>query len=394
MRANINDRNNTRYNSAVGTRTTPTTGSRATGTTRAVQPTLTNRYVGAGTTGRTGSSAANTTNRARAVGSTGSTLNRAGAPTPTLGRTAARATTPILRSPGAAPGAPRISPSIKRRDLGYASDHYYSRNYPYNHYHDSYWDHYYPYGFFFGVGLSSLHYGWHHYNWGFHYGGYRYYNYPYYNPYTYFASYPYYGAYPYYPATYVYVDSAGLYTPTPSSADLVATSGGGGVAAPSVEVEVTRYVTLGDYHFKEGRYNDAAEYYLRALAHAPDDASLHFVLADALFALGDYHYAAFIIKKGLRIDPEMAKAEADKRAFYPDVAEFEKHMATIRAYIEDKPFDDAAQLVYAYNLKFSGEKELAIEAFRRTLELSPENEAAQLFLAALIKKDTLPAVVK
>ena len=307
-----------------------------------------------------------------------------------------RPSTPTLRASGAAPGPTRLSGSITRRDLGYASDHYYSNNYPYNHYYDSYWDHYYAFGI--GFGLSSLHYGWHHYNWGFHYGsygGYGHYNYPhYYNPYPSFASYPYYGTYPYWPSTYVYVDSAGLYTPSPSTATVVSSGGGGGATAPSVEVEVTRYVTLGDYHFKEGRYSEATEYYFRALAYAPDDASLHFVLADALFALGDYHYAAFIIKKGVRIDPEMANAEADKRTFYSDITEFEKHMATIRTYIKDKPFDDAAQLVYAYNLKFSDERELAIEAFRRVLELSPEIEAAQLFLAALVKKDTLPAIVR
>ena len=50
---------------------------------------------------------------------------------------------------------------------------------------------------------------------------------------------------------------------------------------------------------QEGRYADAAESYMRALTYAPADGSIHFLVADALFAQGDYHYAAYMITKAL-----------------------------------------------------------------------------------------------
>ena len=71
-----------------------------------------------------------------------------------------------------------------------------------------------------------------------------------------------------------------------------------------------KHVSLGDFYFKEGRFQEASESYLRALAYAPEDASIHFVLADALFATGDYHYAAFLISEGLRLDANLAAAVA------------------------------------------------------------------------------------
>lgn len=150
---------------------------------------------------------------------------------------------------------------------------------------------------------------------------------------------------------------------------------------------VERHVSLGDFYFKEGRFAEAAESYLRALAYAPDDASLYFVLADALFATGDYHYAAFVIGKALRLDPDLARAEADKRTFYGDPDLFDEHMATLRKYLAEKPYDAAAWLVLGYNQRFSGDPEGARRSFKKVLEIDPGNEAARTLLDALAERD-------
>jgi tetratricopeptide (TPR) repeat protein len=144
-----------------------------------------------------------------------------------------------------------------------------------------------------------------------------------------------------------------------------------------------KHVRLGDLYFSEARYKEASENYLRALTYAPEDASIHFVLADTLFALGDYHYAAFLIGRALVHDPEFARVEADKRRYYLDRSLFEKQLATLRNYLADKPYDAAAHLVLGYNLKFSADPEGAKVEFRRVLEIDPHQEAAKLFLAAL-----------
>ena len=110
---------------------------------------------------------------------------------------------------------------------------------------------------------------------------------------------------------------------------------------------------------------------------------MHFVLADAAFASGDYPFAAFRIGEALRLDPSMATADTDKRLFYGDPKAFEEQMATLDKHLASKPYDAQAQLVRGYNLRFSGQPVAAVEAFRRVLEIAPENRAAATFLAVL-----------
>jgi cytochrome c-type biogenesis protein CcmH/NrfG len=149
-----------------------------------------------------------------------------------------------------------------------------------------------------------------------------------------------------------------------------------------------RYLDLGDFYFREGRFREAADTYAKARSLQPEDATLHFVLADAEFALGDYHFAAYLIGEALRLDPALARAETDKRLLYGDPKVFDQQVATLVRYLDDKPFDAMAHLVLGYNLKFSGNKKDAEKAFRRVLELDPASTAAQLLLDSLTASPT------
>jgi tetratricopeptide (TPR) repeat protein len=151
-----------------------------------------------------------------------------------------------------------------------------------------------------------------------------------------------------------------------------------------------RFVLEGDTHFREGRYQDAADAYLQALTHVPADGSIHFVLSDALFALGDYHYAAYVIRKGLELEPDLARSDVDKRTFYGNPADFAKHLASLRDYISDHAFDAAAHLVLGYNLLFSADHSGAENALRRALDLNPGETAAKTFLDAIAARADRP----
>lgn len=178
----------------------------------------------------------------------------------------------------------------------------------------------------------------------------------------------------------------------PPATEVVGTEPARKVVAHEEEVTpaklAEKHVALGDFYFKEGRFQEASESYLRALAYAPEDATIHFVLADALFATGDYHYAAFIIGKAMKLDADLARSTADKRSFYKSAKAFDDQVATLRGYLKDKPYDAAAWLVLGYNLKFSGDADGAKAAFERVVEVDPGNEAAKLFLAALTRPAT------
>ena len=144
-----------------------------------------------------------------------------------------------------------------------------------------------------------------------------------------------------------------------------------------------KYVELGDFYFRGGRYDEAADAYARARTYAPADAGVHLVLADASFATGDYHFAAFLIKEALRLDPALAAVKFDKRTLYGDAKQFEAQMLELDRYLAEHPFDAMAHLVQGYNLLFSDRALSSVASFRRVLEISPGDAAAERFLVAL-----------
>lgn len=144
------------------------------------------------------------------------------------------------------------------------------------------------------------------------------------------------------------------------------------------------YVELGDFYFKSNRFDVAAEAYAKARNHVPEDASVHFVLADAVFANGDYHYAAFLIAEAVRLEPGIVTADVDKRVYYGDPKTFDAQLAALQKYCDDKPYDAWAQLVLGYNTRFSDQPARAVAAFRRVLELDRDNPTARAFLADLV----------
>lgn len=258
--------------------------------------------------------------------------------------------------------------------------------YSYPYYYCSYWPRwYYNYSRGFGAYWNSC-YPWYSYSscW-----------WPtsYYQPSVY-VSHLYYGD-----VTYEDEDEGRYYESSYSGTSIAVHAGGsaGEPVSPVSEVSLAdHHVALGDFYFKEARFQESAESYLRALAYAADDATIHFVLADALFAIGDYHYSAYMIGKGLRLDPELANADADKRTFYTDVEDFDAQMQTLRAYVAEKPYDVAAQTVLAYNLNFSAQREEAAQTFKRVLEIAPSNQVSQAFLAVIEapRSETAPAAGK
>lgn len=145
-----------------------------------------------------------------------------------------------------------------------------------------------------------------------------------------------------------------------------------------------RYLELGDAAFAEMRFADAVYFYARSLEFEPERGMLQLVLADALFATGDWRYAAFAIKKALRLEPNLVESPVDKHSFYSDPQEFDRQLASLELYYKENPNDGDARLVLALNLLFGGRPEAAV----KLLENSPAkaygeiDEARSLILSS------------
>jgi len=155
-------------------------------------------------------------------------------------------------------------------------------------------------------------------------------------------------------------------------------------AAPPAESPLTiaaqRYLELGDRAFREGRYYDAVQFYAKSVEFAPDQGALYLVLADALFAAGDYHYGAYAVRRALELDPALVDTHVDKHGFYPDPKLFDEQLATLERYLAANPSDRDARLVLAVNYLLGARPKEAQHTLEAGMPTMADDAAAQRVL--------------
>ncbi|MEX1023582.1 MAG: tetratricopeptide repeat protein [Planctomycetota bacterium] len=162
----------------------------------------------------------------------------------------------------------------------------------------------------------------------------------------------------------VYVDSQPA-AAAPVGEAWVPNAAAGRPAAPSsLSLAAERYLSLGDTAFREGRFTDAVQFYSKAIEYAPGQGALYLLLADALFAAGDYHYAAYAIRRAYELEPELLTNPVDKHAFYDDPAVYDRQIAVLEQYVADRSGDRDARLVLALNYLFAGRPAAAVDLLR------------------------------
>jgi hypothetical protein len=218
-----------------------------------------------------------------------------------------------------------------------------------------------------------------------------------YYPWWWWCSRPYYASYyAYWPVTTViyadddpeviYIERESAPAGEPVGEAVVGAPAQPGVApsVPSAEnplsIAAQRYLELGDRAFRESRYADAVQFYAKAIEFAPDQGALYLVLADALFAAGDYHYGAYAVRRALELDPALVESNVDKHGFYPDPAHFDAQLAKLEQFLAEHPTDRDARLVLALNYLFGGRARDAVRTIDSAVGAMAEDAAAQKVL--------------
>lgn len=163
----------------------------------------------------------------------------------------------------------------------------------------------------------------------------------------------------------------------------------GAEASSAAEVQsalqraAVEYLSLGDRAFAEARYGDAVRHYARAIECAPKDAVLQLVLADSLFAIGDYHFAAHCLRRALELDPGLLEIEFNKRNFYGDPSDFDRQLLLLQSYLNDHILDDDARLLLGANHLFGGDPDATVALFSDSFSEEVRNsDSGRLLLAA------------
>src|SRR5262249_6533736 len=134
----------------------------------------------------------------------------------------------------------------------------------------------------------------------------------------------------------------------------------------------------------------AVEAFKNAVTVDPKNAIARFALGEALFAQGDYHYAAYSIKKGLELNPHWVDVDAPKDKFYGSMAPFDAAMKQLEAYAQANPYDAASQFLLGYQNYFTGKYDESAAAFGREIDLVGKDASADLFTAKIPDRKANP----
>lgn len=146
-------------------------------------------------------------------------------------------------------------------------------------------------------------------------------------------------------------------------------------------------VERGDYLFKSGYYFRASDSYRLALLEDPTSPWKKLSFAHSLFAVGQYGYASYALRRGVaEIDPK-ANFQPEVAPLFPSRRRFQQALRDLKRYVTYSPRDAAGLSVLGYVLyTVPGEERRSRDMFNYLLKLNPDDAFASFFLAQLDRR--------
>ncbi|MCH8965860.1 MAG: hypothetical protein IIB58_12915 [Planctomycetes bacterium] len=135
-------------------------------------------------------------------------------------------------------------------------------------------------------------------------------------------------------------------------------------------------MAAGKRFFKEGKYALAVDAFLRAVLATPQDGVPKLYFGAAHFAVGDFGYASYAIRRGMDRVTEISREATDPRYLYGKLADFDQHVAVLTAHVQRSPADGDAHFLLGYMLYFTGQYPPAIEQLDLALQIDGKNRHA------------------
>jgi hypothetical protein len=98
--------------------------------------------------------------------------------------------------------------------------------------------------------------------------------------------------------------------------------------------------------------------------------------------VGDYHYAAYAVRRAFELDPALVATNVDKHGFYSDPRQFDEQLAALERYLDANAGDRDARLVLALNYLFGMRPLDAVRLLESQVGLGTEPAAAQILARA------------
>ena len=214
---------------------------------------------------------------------------------------------------------------------------------------------------FFGFGFWPYGYGYGGYG-GYGYGGYGYggygYGYPYYN----------YG-------NYGVAQTTDATAPTGSATDAQV------------------FAEKGEADFKKGDYKAAVYAWRHAALDDPQNGVIHMMLAQALFATGQFDEAAGATQHAMQLlqEDQWGVVVTNYRELYGKVGAYTSQLRDLEKAVKQKPEDPATRFLLGFHYAYLGYPSHAVKQLDKTVSLVPQDELAKKLRDLMVAKLPNPA---
>ncbi len=158
-------------------------------------------------------------------------------------------------------------------------------------------------------------------------------------------------------------------------------------AAAQQPAQADELLHKGDYYFKAGYYFKASESYRLALLEDPTSPWKKLAFGNALFAIGNYSYASYALRRGVaELDPA-EPFRPDVAGLFPSRRKFTQAVRDLKRYVTYSPRDPAGLTVLGYVLfSIDGEEQRCRAMLEYLKRLDPDDPFADFFLAQLRRR--------
>jgi hypothetical protein len=124
--------------------------------------------------------------------------------------------------------------------------------------------------------------------------------------------------------------------------------------------DADRLAESGSKAFANGQYGRALELFRKAAEITPNEPSTHYLVSQALFALGKYREAVASIAAGIKLRGDWSDARFKSRDLYWKKAEvFDDHLKALRQAVAEFPQDATLLFLLVHQLWFDGKHDEA-----------------------------------
>ncbi len=163
-------------------------------------------------------------------------------------------------------------------------------------------------------------------------------------------------------------------------------------AAQAAPPAADQYIAAGEQAFKSGQYESAIRSWQHALVEDPANGGVAMMMAQALFAIGQYDAAASAVQVGMQSleQAQWGNLVKNYRELYPNIQNYSTQLKALEKARDTKPDDPALRFLLGYHFGYLGYPKEAVRELDKCLDRQPQDQAAWKLRAIFAPQAGLP----